>query len=94
MVLTPAGKLSQYFYGIEYSARDMRLALVEASAGKIGSVVDEILLFCYHYDPATGKYGLLVTRLVRVGGVLTVLVMAGSIVWMLRREKQTVTVHS
>src|SRR5262245_58662704 len=60
MVATPQGKLSHYFYGIEYSARDLRLALVQSSENKIGSPVDQLLLYCYHYDPATGKYGAVV----------------------------------
>ena len=57
MVTTPHGKLSRYFYGIEYAPRDLRLGLIESSANKIGSPVDQLLLYCYHYDPATGKYG-------------------------------------
>ena len=73
MVLTPDGKISRYFYGIQYPARDMRLGLVEASKGKIGSAVDQVLLFCYHYDPVTGKYGLMISRVIKAGGFLTVL---------------------
>lgn len=74
MILTPEGKLSRYFYGVTYPERDMRLGLVEASEGKIGSPVDEILLFCYHYDPHTGKYGLLISRVLQLGGLVTVLI--------------------
>lgn len=73
MVLTPQGKVSRYFYGIEYAPRDVRLGLVEASAGKIGSPVDQVLLLCFHYDPTTGKYGFLITNGLRVAGVATVL---------------------
>ncbi|HYE66586.1 MAG TPA: SCO family protein [Pyrinomonadaceae bacterium] len=73
MVLTPEGKLSHYFYGIEYAPKDLRLALVESSANKIGSPVDQLLLYCYHYDPATGKYGAVVMNIVRLGGVLTLI---------------------
>ena len=73
MVLTPEGKISRYFYGIQYPERDLRLGLVEASEGKIGSPVDQVLLFCYHYDPHTGKYGLLISRVIQLAGVLTVL---------------------
>jgi protein SCO1 len=73
MVTTPQGKLSRYFYGIDYSARDLRLGLIESSASKIGSPVDQLLLYCFHYDPATGKYGAAVMRVMRVAGVLTVL---------------------
>ena len=73
MVLTPEGKISRYFYGISYPERDLRLGLVEASQGKIGSPVDQILLFCYHYDPHTGKYGLLISRVhSAAAGLLTV----------------------
>ena len=79
MVLTPDGKLSKYFYGIQYSPRDLRLGLVEASARKIGTPVDSILLFCYHYDPHTGKYGLLINRIIIAAGLLTVALMSISI---------------
>ena len=87
-VLTPEGRLSKYFYGIEYSARDLRLGLVEASAGKIGSAVDEILLFCFHYDPETGKYGVVIMNVVRLAGVATVLLLGGFIAVMLRRDRR------
>ena len=89
LVLTPQGRISRYFYGIEYAPRDLRLGLVEASANKIGSPVDRILLFCYRYDPATGKYGALVMRLVRLGGILAVLGLAASILMFRRREQHT-----
>ena len=87
LVLTPDGRLSRYFYGIEYSPKELRLALFESGQGHIGSVVDELLLYCYHYDPANGRYGAMVMNLVRAGGVLTVLVMGGFILLMRRREK-------
>jgi len=73
MLTTPQGKLSRYYYGIDYSARDLRLGLIESSQNKIGSPVDQLLLYCYHYDPATGKYGAAVMRIMRVAGVITVL---------------------
>ena len=73
MVSTPHGKLSRYFYGIEYAPRDLRLGLIESSAEKIGSPVDQLLLYCYHYDPATGKYGAPVMMIMRIAGVITVL---------------------
>ena len=73
MLTTPEGKLSRYFYGIDYPARDLRLGLIESSANKIGSPVDQLLLYCYHYDPATGKYGAAVMKVMRIAGVLTVL---------------------
>jgi len=73
MVATPQGRLSRYYYGIDYSARDLRLGLIESSENKIGSPVDQLLLYCYHYDPASGKYGAAVMKIVRIAGVLTVL---------------------
>jgi protein SCO1 len=73
MVTTPEGKLSRYFYGVEYPARDLRLGLIESSQSKIGSLADELLLYCYHYDPATGKYGAAVMRVLRIAGVITLL---------------------
>ena len=80
MILTPEGRLSRYFYGVEYAPRDVRLGLVEASQNKIGTAVDEILLFCYHYDAATGKYGAVAMDLVRAAGAVFFLIGAS---WML-----------
>lgn len=71
-LLTPAGRVSRYFYGIDYPTRDVRLGLVEASAGKIGNAVDELLLLCFHYDPLTGRYGLAIMRVIQGAGLLTV----------------------
>lgn len=88
MVLMPEGRLSKYFYGIEYSARDLRLGLVEASAGKIGSPVDEILLFCFHYDPETGTYGVAIMNVLRLAAVATVVILGGFVVLMLRRDRR------
>ena len=88
MVLTPSGKLSRYFYDVKYSARDLRLGLVEASAGKVGSPVDQVLLFCFHYDPREGKYGPAVMNFVRAGGVLTVLGLAALVGVLWRRERK------
>ena len=73
MVATPEGKMSRYFYGINYVPADLRMALVEASQHKIGSPVDYVLLFCFHYDAASGKYAFAVMNAVRVGGALTAL---------------------
>jgi protein SCO1/2 len=87
-VLTPAGHVSRYLYGVEFAPRDVKLALVEASAGKIGGLVEQAMLFCYHYDPETGKYGFVILNIVRVAGALTVLAMAGAILFFLRRERQ------
>ena len=86
MILTPQGRVARYFYGIQYPSRDVRLGLVEASQGKIGSATDAALLFCYHYDPLTGKYGLIVVNLLRIGGGLTVLVLGLFLWFMFRRE--------
>jgi protein SCO1 len=85
MVLTPEGRLSRYFYGIEYFPKDLRLGLIEASDNKIGSVVDQLLLYCYHYDPATGRYGPVVMNIMRLGGVATVLGI-GALILILRRR--------
>jgi protein SCO1/2 len=86
MVLTPEGRLSRYFYGVEYQPRDVRLGLVEASQNKIGSPVDQILLFCYHYDPVTGKYGAVVMNLVRFAGASFTLVCGVFLFIFLRRD--------
>ncbi len=88
MVLTPAGKIARYFYDISYSARDLRLGLVEASEGRIGSPTDQVLLFCFHYDPNEGKYGAAVMNFVRLGGVLTVLAIIGLVVVLRRQERR------
>ncbi len=85
-VATPDGKLSRYFYGIAYAPKQMRLSLIEAAAGKIGSPINQLLFYCYHYDPTTGKYGVAVLNVMRAGGVLTVLSLVSLIV-LLRRRK-------
>ena len=86
VVLTPAGRISHYFFGVEFAPRDLRLALVEASDEHIGSLVDQLLLFCFHYDPATGRYSRLALNAVRVGGVLTLAVLVAFVGLMLRRD--------
>lgn len=88
LVVTPEGRLSRYFYGVEYSPKELRLALVESGQGRIGSAIDELLLYCFHYDPESGRYGLVVMNLVRLGGVRTVLFMGGFILMMRRRESR------
>jgi protein SCO1 len=88
-VLTPEGVVSRYLSGIEYSPRDLRLALVEASDGKVGSVGDQVMLLCYMYDPTRGRYGLAVMTALRAAGVATVGVMATAIFVMIRRERRT-----
>ena len=88
VVLTPDGRLARYLFGVEYGPRDLRFAIVEASAGKVGTPVDSLLLYCYHYDPMTGRYGLIVMRALRVAGAATVLALGAFIVVMVRREKR------
>ena len=87
IVLTPDGRLSKYLFGIEYGPRDLRLGIVEASAGQIGTPVDALLLYCYHYDPMTGRYGLAIMRAIRMAGAATVLAIGTFIVVMIRRER-------
>lgn len=87
IVTTTDGRLARYLFGIEYGPRDLNLSLVEASQGKVGSFADQLLLFCYHYDPMTGRYGIYVMRTLRVAGVATVLLIGTFIVVMVRREK-------
>jgi len=86
ILLTPEGKVSRYFYGIQYPERDLRLGLVEASQGKIGSPVDQLLLFCYHYDPHSGKYGLLISRVIQLSGLVTLLVLGIFLILWFRGE--------
>ena len=86
MIATPHGRLSRYFYGIDYPARDLRLGLIESSANKIGSAADQLLLYCYHYDPATGKYGATIMNFVRAGGVLTLLGIVAMVVFLRKRN--------
>jgi protein SCO1/2 len=88
VILTPEGKVSRYLTGVEFPATDLRLSLVEASDGKIGSTLDRAILLCFHYDPATGKYGLAILRLVRILGVATVLALATMVLVFLRREQR------
>jgi protein SCO1/2 len=88
IVVGPDGRIFRYFFGIEYSTRDLRLAVAEASAGKSGSLVDPVLLFCFQYDPATGRYGLAILRLIRGAGVLTVFVLGLSILGLARRRRR------
>ena len=89
IVLTPDGRVSKYFYGIDYPPKDLRLGLIEASGGKIGTPVDQVLLYCYHYDPHSGKYSMVVMNVLRLAGAATVLLMAGFIglMWIRDRRK-------
>ena len=86
MVLTPAGRIDRYFYGIEYPARDVRLGLVEASNERIGTPNDQVLLYCFHYDPTTGKYALVVMNVLRLAALITVVVLATFMIVMFRRD--------
>lgn len=85
-IVTPEGKLAQYYMGVEYSPKDMLLGLNEASSNRIGSPVDNILTYCYHYDPQTNTHSLIVARVVQMGGFLTVLLLGGFMFLMFRRD--------
>ncbi len=85
-IVTPQGKLAQYYMGVEFSPKDLRLGLVEASNNHIGSPVDNILTYCYHYDPTTNKHSLIVARVVQLGGLLTVVLLGGFMLVMFRRD--------
>jgi len=87
-IVTPAGKLAQYYMGVEYSPKDLRLGLVEASANRIGSPVDNILTYCYHYDPRTNTHSLIVARVVQLGGLVTVSTLGGFMLVMFRRDSR------
>jgi protein SCO1/2 len=87
MVLTPQGRISRYFYGVDYPPKDLRMGLVEASQGKIGNAVDQVLLYCYHYDPATGKYGAIVNNILRLGAGLTILLLGALLLVLWRLDK-------
>ena len=86
VVATPAGRLSRYFFGIDYSARDVKFALIESSNEKIGTLAERLLLYCYHYDPATGNYGLMAMRAVRLGGAVTLVALFGFVFVSIRRD--------
>jgi protein SCO1/2 len=94
LVLTPGGRTSRYFYGFEFKPRDLRMAIVEASAGKIGNVTDQFLLLCFHYDPVTGKYSRDAMLFARAGGVTTLLALGSFIFVMLRKEKRMTPVET
>jgi protein SCO1/2 len=89
MLATPDGRLSRYFYGLEYSARDLQFAVIDASNQKVGSPVDKLLLLCYEYDPRTGRYGLTIMRSLQIGGTLTFLLLATYITRSILRERRT-----
>ena len=87
MVLTPQGRISRYFYGVDFPPKDLRMGLVEASQGKIGNAVDAVLLYCYHYDPATGKYGAIVNNILRLGAAVTIFLLGGLLFILFRLER-------
>jgi protein SCO1 len=91
IVTTPDGRNARYLFGIEYGPRDLKFAIVEASEGRVGTVVDNLLLYCYHYDPMTGRYGVYIMRTLRIAGVATVLLIGTFIVVMVRRERSQQT---
>ena len=86
MLLTPDGRIAQYYYGIEYPPRDLQFGIIEASKGKIGNVVDRLILYCYHYDPRQGRYGAVVFNILRISALATVLVLGGFVFIMFRRD--------
>ena len=86
MLLTPGGKISRYFYGVEYPSRDVRLGLVDASAGKIGTPIDHLLLYCFQYDPSTARYSATILRIIRIGGLLTIFTIVAGILIFRRRD--------
>lgn len=88
VVLTSDGHIARYIFGVEYAPKDLRLALVEASANRIGSPVDQFLLYCYHYDPATGRYNAVIMNIMRLGGLATVLALGSFVLVMWRRERR------
>ena len=87
MVLTPQGRIARYFYGVDFPPKDLRLGLVEATQGKIGNPVDQVLLYCYHYDPAAGKYGAVVSNMLKVGAGLTIFLLGGMLLILIRLER-------
>jgi len=88
MILTPQGKVSRYFYGIEYAPRDLRFGVIDASAGKVGSLADQIILYCYMYDPERGTYALILMRLLRVFAGFTLVTLLSLFLYLRRKEKQ------
>lgn len=89
IVSTTDGRLARYLFGLEFGPRDLKLALVDASQGKVGTLADQLLLYCYHYDPMTGRYGIYVMRVLRIAGVATVFSIATFILVMLRKERSS-----
>ncbi|MBM3263121.1 MAG: SCO family protein [candidate division Zixibacteria bacterium] len=88
LVATPEGRIAQYYFGIEYSSADLRLSIVEASQNRLGSIYDQVLLYCFHYDPEQGKYGIVIMNVIRMAGVATVLAMGSFMLVMFRRDRR------
>jgi protein SCO1/2 len=86
MVLTPDGRVAQYYYGVDYSPKDLRLGLVQASQNHIGTLVDQVLLYCYHYDPRTGKYGAVIMNILKLAGAATVVILGSLLVFLFAHE--------
>jgi len=94
MVLTPEGRIAQYYYGVEFAPKDLRLGLVQASQGKIGSIVDEVLLYCYHYNPDTGKYGAIISRILKIAAGATIFVLGTFLIVLFRLGSGSEQKHS
>ena len=88
LVVTPEGRISRYFYGVNYPVRDLKLGLMDAAGGRIGTAVDQVQLFCFHYDLASGRYGLVIRNVLRLGGLLTLVLLSGGVLLMLWRDRQ------
>lgn len=90
MIITPEGKISRYFYGIDYAAKDLKFGIMDSAQNKVGNPAEQLLLYCFHYDPSTGKYGLAVINVIRIGGVLTLLGMGGMffVFWRYNKKKK------
>ena len=90
MVVTPEGKMSKYFYGIDYSPKDLKFGIMESGQNKVGNPAEQLLLYCYHYDPASGKYGLAILNVIRLGGILTLICMGvmGFVFWRRNKKKE------
>jgi protein SCO1 len=94
LLVTSGGRISRYFYGVEFPGRDVRLGLVDASAGKIGTPIDHALLYCYHYDPTTARYSATILKLIQLGGIVTLVVLGGAILLFRRRDRRAAQANS
>lgn len=87
MIVTPEGKLSRYLYGIDYAPKDIKFAVMESAQNKIGNPAEQLMLYCYHYDPATGKYGLSILSIMKLGGIVTLIGLGAMVLVFLWRDK-------